>query len=205
MLLTVSVYQILEPSVIHGPHEIQRITGSRSEEEDHAIKRAPFEHWRPAPAVDQPTVAECAGVELLIVQGNRFVLECYVVMLHRSLVRGRRLASPKAASSGGYFKPERYEMKLTAPRRRSSDRVSILGTPCNEWGHEGNCSGGNEGAAVWGSDHIGVRSLDEHAILAEISAPVIVGFLQRQRAGWPAPAIEKFPAVNLDLSTPHSP
>jgi hypothetical protein len=61
------VYEILETSVIHGPHEVQRIAGGRREDERDILKRAGVEHWRPAPAVNEPTVAKCAGVKLLIV------------------------------------------------------------------------------------------------------------------------------------------
>lgn len=47
------------------------------------------------------------------------------------------------------------------------------------------------------------RSRDEHTALAEIRGFLVVGFLQRQRARHPAPAVEKFPlSVDLDLDAP---
>jgi hypothetical protein len=98
------VYQIREPSMIHGPHEVQRVTSGCREDEGETIKRAGVKQWRLTAAVNQPTVAKCAGVKLLMVQGNRGVLECFVHVLHQAPVhcsaestcplRGARLVVP---------------------------------------------------------------------------------------------------------------
>jgi hypothetical protein len=47
------------------------------------------------------------------------------------------------------------------------------------------------------------RCSDENAALAEMPRLLLVGFLERQRARRPAPAVQKFPlAINLDFDAP---